>query len=94
MQEDLDDLKHLVDSKVLEIDIKLEMISNNNPEIANFNKKLPEEKKKSFGERSNAKLKTLGPNKIEFGTSSNQIGISQLMKRMDEVDKNNREMER
>ena len=94
MQEDLDDLKHLVDSKLLEIDIKLEMISNNNPEIANFNKKLPEEKKKSLGERSNAKLKTLGPNKIEFGTSSNQIGISQLMKRMDEVDKNNREMER
>ena len=75
MQEDLDDLKHLVDSKLLEIDIKLEMISNNNPEIANFNKKLPEEKKKSFGERSNAKLKTLGPNKIEFGTNSNQADI-------------------
>ena len=93
MQEELEDLKHYIDSKLMEIDIKLDMLSSNNPSVANFNKNIHEENKKQPGERTNTKLKTFGPNKMEFG-SGNLIGIPQLMKKIDEVDKNNRSLDR
>ena len=96
MQEELEDLKHYVDSKLMEIDIKLDMLSSNNPNIANFNKNkenIQEENKKPPGERTTTKLKTLGPIKMELN-SGNSIGIPQLMKKMEEVEKNNRNLDR
>lgn len=94
MQEDIDDLKHYIDNKLLEINIKLEMISGNNPEIQNFNKNIElDNKKKLPGERSLMKLKTFSPNKYDFDSGST-IGFSQLMKKIEEVDKNHRDLER
>ena len=81
LQEDLEDLKHFTESKLLEIDIKLESLSNNSPILLNSNKNIPEENKKQPGDRINLKLKTTIP--------SNIIGIPQLMKKIEEVDKKN-----
>ena len=81
LQEDLEDLKHFTESKLLEIDIKLESLSNNSPILLNSNKNIPEGNKKQPGDRINLKLKTTIP--------SNIIGIPQLMKKIEEVDKNN-----
>ena len=61
MQDDLDNLKHTLDSKLFEINIKLEMLSSNNTEETNLNKNTNEETKGSTGERSSVKLKTFGP---------------------------------
>ena len=93
MQEELEDLKHYIDSKLTEIDIKLDMLSNNDPNIANINKNIPEENKKPLGERILTKLKTFGPNKLEFGSGSSS-GIPQLMKRIEDLDKNHRNLDR
>ena len=93
MQEDLDDLKHTLDSKLFEINIKLEMLSSNNTEETNLNKNTNEETKGSKGERSSAKLKTFSPNKID-SNSGNLIGVSKLMKKIEEIDKNHRDLER
>ena len=81
LQEDLEDLKHFTESKLLEIDIKLESLSNNSPILLNSNKNIPEGNKKQPGDRINLKLKTTIP--------SNIIGIPQLMKKIEEVDKKN-----
>ena len=81
LQEDLEDLKHFTESKLLEIDIKLETLSNNSPILLNSNKNIPEGNKKQPGDRINLKLKTTIP--------SNIIGIPQLMKKIEEVDKKN-----
>ena len=93
MQEELEDLKHYIDSKLTEIDIKFDMLSNNDPNIANINKNIPEENKKPLGERMLTKLKTFGPNKLEFGSGSSS-GIPQLMKRIEDLDKNHRNLDR
>ena len=93
MQEELEDLKHYIDSKLTEIDIKFNMLSNNDPNIANINKNIPEENKKPLGERMLTKLKTFGPNKLEFGSGSSS-GIPQLMKRIEDLDKNHRNLDR
>ena len=93
MQEELEDLKHYIDSKLTEIDIKFNMLSNNDPNIANINKNIPEENKKPLGERILTKLKTFGPNKLEFGSGSSS-GIPQLMKRIEDLDKNHRNLDR
>ena len=93
MQEDLEDLKHYVESKLMEINIKIDMLSSNNPNIADFNKNIPEESLRTKGERTLTKLKTLGPNKIEL-SSSGVVGTPHLMKKIEEVDKNNRNLER
>ena len=81
LQEDLEDLKHFTESKLLEIDIKLESLSNNSPILLNSNNNVPEGNKRQPGDRINLKLKTTIP--------SNIIGIPQLMKKIEEVDKNN-----
>ena len=93
MQEELEDLKHYIDSKLTEIDVKFDMLSNNDPNIANINKNIPEENKKPLGERMLTKLKTFGPNKLEFGSGSSS-GIPQLMKRIEDLDKNHRNLDR
>lgn len=93
MQEDLEDLKHYVDSKLMEIDIKLDMLSSGNTNVANFTKNIQEETKKSPGERTTTKLKTFVANKIEY-SSGNVVGMPQLMKKIDEVDKNQRALDR
>ena len=93
MQEDLEDLKHYVESKLMEINIKIDMLSSNNPNIADFNKNIPEESLRTKGERTLTKLKTLGPNKIEL-SSSGVVGTPHLMKKIEEIDKNNRNLER
>ena len=81
LQEDLEDLKHFTESKLLEIDIKLESLSNNSPILLSSNNNIPEGNKKQPGDRINLKLKTTIP--------SNIIGIPQLMKKIEEVDKKN-----
>ena len=70
LQEDLEDLKHFTESKLLEIDIKLESLSNNSPILLNSNKNVPEGNKRQPGDRINLKLKTTIP--------SNMIGIPQI----------------
>ena len=98
MQEDLDDLKHYVESKLMEIDIKIDLLSSNSPNkdtinnIAN-NKNISIDDKKSsnIGERSNTKLKTYGPNNFEFGSGK---VIPHLIRRLDDLDKNHRDLER
>ena len=91
LQEELDDLKHTLNSKLLEINIKLDMLSN--PNETNSNKNVLEESKRSSGERLFTKLKTFGPNKMDFD-SGNLVGVSQLMKKIEEIDKNHRDLER
>ena len=93
MQEDLEDLKHYVDSKLMEIDIRLDALSSGNPNAANFTKNIQEETKKSPGERTTTKLKTFISNKME-SSSGNVVGMSQLMKKIDEIDKNHRALDR
>ena len=93
MQEDLEDLKHYVDSKLMEIDIRLDALSSGNPNVANFTKNIQEETKKSPGERTTTKLKTFISNKME-SSSGNVVGMSQLMKKIDEIDKNHRALDR
>ena len=43
MQEELDDLKHTLNSKLFEINVKLDMLSNNNPNETDINKNAQEE---------------------------------------------------
>ena len=93
MQEELDDLKHTLNSKLFEINIKLDMLSNNNPNETDINKNAQEENRKSTGDRLLTKLKTFGPNKPDLN-SGNLVGVSQLMKKIEEIDKNHRDLER
>ena len=90
MQEDLEDLKHFTESKLMEIDIKLESLSNNTPlkvdSKVDSNNNISEENKRPPGERINLKLKTTVP--------SNLIGIPQLMKKIEEVDKSHLQLDR
>ena len=72
----MEDLKHFTESKLLEIDIKLESLSNNSPILLNSNKNIPEGNKKQPGDRINLKLKT--------NIHSNLIGIPQLMKKIED----------
>ena len=100
MQEDLDDLKHYIESKLMDLDIKIDIISNSlsNPDdIKNLkNKNISSDDTRNINiERMNTKLKTLGPSKFEFSKSSGgMIGLPQLMKRIDDIDKNHRDLER
>ena len=93
MQEELDDLKHTLNSKLFEINVKLDMLSNNNPNETDINKNAQEENRKSTGDRLLTKLKTFGPNKPDLN-SGNLVGVSQLMKKIEEIDKNHRDLER
>jgi len=93
MQEELDDLKHTLNSKLFEINVKLDMLSNNNPNETDLNKNAQEENRKSTGDRLLTKLKTFGPNKPDLN-SGNLVGVSQLMKKIEEIDKNHRDLER
>ena len=93
MQEELDDLKHTLNSKLFEINIKLDMLSNNNPNETDLNKNASEENKRSSGDRLLTKLKTFGPNKPDLN-SGNLVGVTQLMKKIEEIDKNHRDLER
>ena len=100
MQEDLDDLKHYIESKLMDLDIKIDIISNSlsNPDdIKNLkNKNISSDDTRNINiERMNTKLKTLGPSKFEFSKSSGgMIGLPQLIKRIDDIDKNHRDLER
>ena len=93
MQEELDDLKHTLNSKLFEINVKLDMLSNNNSNETDLNKNAQEENRKSTGDRLLTKLKTFGPNKPDLN-SGNLVGVSQLMKKIEEIDKNHRDLER
>ena len=94
MQEDIEDLKHYLDNRLLEINIKLEMISSGNPNIQNLDNNTElDDNKKIQGEKTLKKLNTFSPNKNKFELNSvSTAGISQLMKKIDDIDKNNLEL--
>ena len=87
MQEEIENLKHYIDNKLLEINIKLEMVSSGITQNFDNNTELDDDKKMQ-GEKPLMKLKTFSPNKFEF-SSAGGIGLSQLMKKIEELDKNN-----
>ena len=94
MQEDIEDLKHYLDNRLLEINIKLEMISSGNPNIQNLDNNTElDDNKKIQGEKTLKKLNTFSPNENKFELNSGSTaGISQLMKKIDDIDKNNLEL--
>ena len=87
MQEEIENLKHYIDNKLLEINIKLEMVSSGNTQNLDKNTELDDDKKIQR-EKTLMKLKTFSPNKFEF-SSSGGVGLSQLMKKIEELEKNN-----
>ena len=92
MKEDIEDLKHYLDNRLLEINIKLEMISSGNPNIQNIdNNNELDDNKKIQGERALKKLKTFSPNKFDLNSGSS-AGISQLIKKIEDINKNNLEL--
>ena len=93
MQEGIEDLKRYIDNRLLEINIKLEMISSSsNPNIEKLDNNADlDYNKKIQNEKALKKLKTFSPNKFELN-SGNSAGISQLMKKIEDIDKNNLEL--
>ena len=86
IQEDLDELKHYIDTKIMEIEIKLDLLSNSSLNIDNKNN----ENDNNAGDIkipvNNIQSNLI--NKLDVGA------MSQLMKKVEDVDRNNRELER
>ena len=87
LREDLDELKHNIENKIMEIEVKIDLLMNNSPNLDNNN--------------NNNQNNTNNNNKkasIQISQTKNKNydlgGLNQLMKKIEEVDKNNRDLDR
>ena len=85
LQEDLEELKHYIDTKIMEIEIKLDLLVSSSENIDNKNN----ENDNNTGDIK--KSINIQPNL----TSKLDVGVlAQLMKKVEDVDRNNRELDR
>ena len=86
LQEDLDELKHYIDTKIMEIEIKLDLLLNSSSNLDNKNiendNNTGDNKKSVNNNQSNL------TNKLDVGA------MEQLMKKVEGIDRNNRELDR
>ena len=93
LQEDLDELRHYIDTKVMEIEIKLDLLLNTSSNI-DHNKTNDNANNNNANNNDNA-----GEIKKSFNVNllTNKLDVSamaQLMKKVEEVDRNHWELER
>lgn len=93
LKEQLEELKRHIDNKIMEIEVKLDLLLNAPPKLDNNiiindgNNNESNENKKPVNQIQNTnQTNTLGKYDLS--------GLTQLMKKVDEVDKNNKELER
>ena len=94
LKEQLEELKRQTENKIMEIEVKLDLLLNASPNLDN-NDNVKEENNNN---QSNVIKRPV--NQIQTTNQTHIIGkydisgLSQLMKKVDEVDKNNKELER
>ena len=116
LQEDLDELRHYIDTKIMEIEIKLDLLLNSTPNMNNIkisnNDNKEEDNNNTDNNKGNNANSENDNNNINSGNIKKSfnlvqpqfqtnltskldiVGISQLMKKVEEVDNNHRELDR
>ena len=98
LKEQLEELKRQTENKIMEIEVKLDLLLNATPNLDN-NDNIKEENNNN----NNNNLSNVVKRPVNQIQSTNQThilgkydisGLSQLMKKVEEVDKNNKELER
>ena len=93
LKEQLEELKRHTENKIMEIEVKLDLLLNATPNIENI-----DNIKDENNNQSNAIKRPVNQiqstNQTHILGKYDMSGLSQLMKKVDEVDKNNKELER
>ena len=93
LKEQLEELKRHTENKIMEIEVKLDLLLNATPNIENI-----DNIKDENNNQSNAIKRPVNQiqstNQTHILGKYDMSGLSQLMKKLDEVDKNNKELER
>ena len=94
LKEQLEELKRQTENKIMEIEVKLDLLLNASPNLDNNDKIKEENNNNQSNEIKRPVNQIQSTNQTHILGKYDISGLSQLMKKVDEVDKNNKELER
>ena len=93
LKEQLEELKRQTENKIMEIEVKLDLLLNATPNL-NTNDNIKDENNNQSNVIKRPVNQIQSINQTHILGKYDMSGLSQLMKKIDEVDKNNKELER
>lgn len=93
LKEQLEELKRQTENKIMEIEVKLDLLLNATPNL-NTNDDIKDENNNQSNVIKRPVNQIQSINQTHILGKYDMSGLSQLMKKIDEVDKNNKELER
>ena len=94
IQEDLDELKHNIETKIMEIEIKLDLLLNTSPKQDNNDNNNNNNNDNKNNDNSNEDKDKRNQINIQTPNKMDISGITHLMKKIEEVDNNHRDLDK